>query len=632
MLGVVDVPALAEIATEERLHEAWSHVLANDGADGRIAASIRKLERNLEPTLEQIRADLLAGAYRPAPLSQVWIDKSGGGTRELQIPGARDRVVERALTDVLAPILDRVFSPASFGYRAGMSVSDAVNRTTTIRDEGFAVVVRADVDDCFPTINRERLLSMLGALVSEPSVFALLQRLLERPVREGRRIVRRRLGIPQGSSLSPVLCNLYLTDTDLGLTEQGIPHVRFADDIVLFAPTRDEAQRALAVLERHLAKGGQRVGSDKLEIVDFDTGFMFLGEEFNARYPPTARHHRRDAPRNRSLFVGQQGASVRLSQGRLIVEHQQQEVLSVPTGHVARLVLSGSVGLSAGARSWALGTGVPVVLLSRRGNYLGALTSGQTPEAGLRRAQYALSGCDGFKLELARRFVYGKLSNLRTLLLRQNRKRSCEEVAEAARAIDFYRSQVANGETISEVLGIEGIASRAYWGGFGQLLPEEFGWDGRRRRPAPDVINAALGYGYAILAGEATAAAATAGLDPAAGFLHTDHERRPSLALDLMEELRPVIVDAAILKLIGRCELASDMHRPDDRRAGAVVLTEKARRRVVAAVEDRFLTLFKYIPADMRISYRRALLLQARAVVRSIRCEDPACYQPVLWR
>lgn len=132
--------------------------------------------------------------------------------------------------------------------------------------------------------------------------------------------------------------------------------------------------------------------------------------------------------------------------------------------------------------------------------------------------------------------MFGKLSNQRTLLLRHNRTRSATEIADAAAEIDFYRHQSIEAEHLSQLLGIEGIASRSYWNAFGKLLPETFAWKGRQRRPPPNLANAALGYGYAILTGETATALAIAGLDAAAGFLHTDHERRPSLALDLMEE------------------------------------------------------------------------------------------------
>ena len=374
------------------------------------------------------------------------------------------------------------------------------------------------------------------------------------------------------------------------------------------------------------------MGSDKLEVVNFRKGFVFLGEEFNHRYPPTDTHHRRGAPEHRTLYVGEQGARVRISKGRIIVEKGDTELLSVPARHVARIVLAGSVGLSAGARSWSLSQDVSVVFLSARGNLLGSLNSGTPVEASLRRAQYRCTESDKIKLAMARQFVFGKLSNLRTLLLRRNRTINADQIGDIASEIDFYRHQVGSTDDLQQLMGVEGMASRRYWDAFGMLLPDTMPWKGRGRRPPPDLANSALGYGYAILGSEASSALASAGLDISAGFLHADHDRRPSLSLDLMEEYRPVIVDSAILRLIAREELTAAMTRDDPRRTGGVLLTEKGRKRVTSAIEDRMLTVFKYERTGSRVSYRRSMTLQAKSITRSIRNNNSSEYSPVLWR
>jgi CRISPR-associated protein Cas1 len=144
------------------------------------------------------------------------------------------------------------------------------------------------------------------------------------------------------------------------------------------------------------------------------------------------------------------------------------------------------------------------------------------------------------------------------------------------------------------------------------------------------VVNAALSYGYAVLLGEAISALAAAGLDPAAGFLHADDGNRPSLALDLMEEFRPLIVDATVCELFRRGSLARRHGRVEADRGG-VWLTEKGRRALVSGLEDRLLTIAYHVPSGTKTSYRRAIHLQAAQIASDIEAGDVR-YRPVTWR
>ena len=305
-------------------------------------------------------------------------------------------------------------------------------------------------------------------------------------------------------------------------------------------------------------------------------------------------------------------------------------LLSVPSGHVERIVLSGSVGLSAGARSWALATGVDVVLLSRRGSYLGALEGPNLPNVALRRQQYRLSEDSDARLLLGRRLVFGKLTNQRALLMRFGRREHRDVVPEIADELDLLRRRLDEATSVDELMGLEGFGARRYYDALTVLLPAPLAFSGRSRHPPGDVVNAALSYGYAILAGEAAASCAGAGLDAAAGFLHADQPGRPSLALDLMEEFRPLIVDAVVVEKFRRAQLAGKHARIPADRAG-VLLTEEGRKRLIVAIEDRLLTMMTHPVTDLRITYRRAIQVQAQFITRWVRTGDLE-YLPITWR
>ncbi len=619
--------SLSQLVEPERLRLAWDHVNASDLADGVQAPSMARFGDRLDASLAELREQVLARSYHPSPLTPVQIAKRDGGRRELQIPSARDRVLERAILDGVRLDIDRALSPSSFGYRPGLSVLDAVRRVVELREDGWCWVVRTDVDDCFPTVDRNRLMLRLEQLLADIALLDLIGQLVRRPVGHGRLQRTGDRGIPQGGSLSPLLANLLLDSVDRLLMRNGHQVVRYADDLVVLARSQAQATDAIEDARRAAERNGFELSEDKTMVTSFEEGFYFLGEEFNQKYQPYQPTATRSEPTQRTLYVGVQGAGVRISRGRLIVDKQDHELLSVPTGHVERLVLSGAVGLSAGARSWALANDVDVVLMSRRGSFLGTVSGGHS-DADLLRSQLRIVDSPDARIGAAKAMVLGKLRNQRVLLIRFTDAAAADVVNKSIDGIESCEAQIPDVSNLDVLRGVEGMAAKFYWSGFAGVLPE-VDFEGRERRPPPDLVNAALGYGYAILLGECVAACQATGLHPSFGLLHSEEGRRPSLALDLMEEFRPLVIDQVVAELVRRQSLTTDHTRLDSRRGG-VLLTEKGRQRLTAGIEDRLLTMAYHVGSGHRTSYRRSIQLQAAALARLFRHGEP--YEAVRWR
>lgn len=363
----------------DALRRAWLEVLANDRADGELGHGVARFEERADEELGLLTAELGWGAYEPGDLAEVVLQES---RRVLHIPRVRDRVVERAVLEVVTPLVDPLLGPASFAYRPGLGVADAVQAVVQLRAEGLSWVLRTDIDDCFPSTPVALARRRLGALVCDAELLRVVDLLLARlavvPGR-GRRVVR---GLAQGCALSPLLSNLVLVDLDEALLRGGFSVVRYADDILVAAETEAGAWEAARCATRASEELGMELGSDKTSVLSFDDGFAFLGEEFGPRYPPLLPDFRVAEPERRTLYAASQGGRVRIQSGRLLVEDAQDtELLDVPSGLVGRIVCFGSVGLSAGARSWALSNDVDIVFASRRGTYLGSFVG-----AGVSRA------------------------------------------------------------------------------------------------------------------------------------------------------------------------------------------------------------------------------------------------------
>jgi CRISP-associated protein Cas1 len=177
-------------------------------------------------------------------------------------------------------------------------------------------------------------------------------------------------------------------------------------------------------------------------------------------------------------------------------------------------------------------------------------------------------------------------------------------------------------------MGYEGAAARDYFQGLGRILGPDWAFTHRQRRPPPDPVNAMLSFGYTLLANEAVAACQIAGLDPYLGFLHASRRGRPSLALDLMEEFRPVLIDSTVVRLTRTGQVTPADFTTTD---GACRMIDTARRAFLTAFETRMLTLAHHLAEQRRIPWRHALAAQARQIAGVITGRLPD-YRPVIWR
>jgi CRISPR-associated protein Cas1 len=610
----------------DNLLRAWETVRANDAASGLPSPGVAAFGRGVVERLTKLRAELLDGTYRPADLTRVDIPKANGDVRVLAVPAVADRVVERAILQELAPVIDPYLSPLSLAYRPGLGVSDAVQLVVEARAEGASWVLHADFFDCFDSLDHEFLLAELRAHVDDPWLNAILGMLLGRPLRRTGHIQERRRGAPQGAPLSPLLANLALHRFDMGMLRRELRVIRYADDFVVPAPTARAALDAAEVAGEVASSIKLRLNSDKTKITSYKEGFSFVGVEIDDRFPRLMPKDL-ERPLKKTLYVHRPDVALGSRRGQLRARRCGKDVLTLPLTQVAQIVTFGPVSISPWLRSEALYRGIDIVHLSGRGRYLGRLEAPLSVDTDLQRRHYLASEESAMRLRVARRFVEAKIANQRALLLRRAR-RALPELASIADSLEALRRRTASAGSLNALFGMEGSASHAYFIALRHLLPEDLGFERRIKRSPQDPVNAALSFGYSILTAAAAGACRVAGLDPYVGFLHSRRQGKPSLALDLMEEFRPLIVDTVVVECFRRGTLERAGFR---REQGRLLLNDRAREAFLACLEERFLTRFAHTPSRSRTSYRRALILQARQIaqlVAGVR-ED---YEPVRWR
>lgn len=338
-----------------------------------------------------------------------------------------------------------------------------------------------------------------------------------------------------------------------------------------------------------------------------------------------------------TLYVTTVGAALRKEGENLVAEVEGVERARVPLHMLGSVVVFGGILLSPALIQACAAGGITLVLLDRTGRFQARIEGPVTGNVLLRRAQY----CAGkTPQEIVRGFVLGKIANQRAVLMRALRDHGTELVPErqAALAAGIERlARILRRTTLATVgvdalRGDEGEAANIYFALFDDMIrvPEpSLRFSGRSRRPPRDAVNALLSFLYTLLVHDCRSAAESVGLDPAVGFLHRDRPGRPSLALDLMEELRPVMCDRLALSLLNRRQIG--LRDVDARDGGAVFLTEDGRRTVLTAWQERKQEERRHPFLDEVTPLGLVPYLQAQLLARHLR-GDLDAYPSWLWK
>ncbi|HBY96648.1 MAG TPA: CRISPR-associated endonuclease Cas1 [Chloroflexi bacterium] len=329
-----------------------------------------------------------------------------------------------------------------------------------------------------------------------------------------------------------------------------------------------------------------------------------------------------------TVYLTEQGTVLSKQGERLIISKDGRIVSEIPLLKVEQVQIRGrGITVTTPALVALAARRIDVVYLTQRGRFLARVNGGGTKHGELRLKQARLIDDPARTLVLARQIVAGKLANQRALLDRV-RRAAPAQVTQALAGIHAMAARVGTARDLDTLRGFEGQAAVAYWSGFRALLRGTWGFEKRAYHPPPDPINALLSFGYTLLLIEIHGAVQTIGLEPHLGVLHALDYGRPSLALDLEEEWRPIIVDAMVLGLINRGEIAAEEFERTDEEGPDVFLRDEGRKTFLRAYESRVNERAPYSQTGNAETFRRMFLLQAQAFARAVLEPGVPVYQP----
>ncbi|MDN5272762.1 CRISPR-associated endonuclease Cas1 [Chloroflexus sp. MS-CIW-1] len=328
-----------------------------------------------------------------------------------------------------------------------------------------------------------------------------------------------------------------------------------------------------------------------------------------------------------TLYIQEQGTIVRKRDNQIIITRNNDILQAIPLNKVDRIVLMGrGVQISTALLVELLQRGIPVMLTNQHGSrHYATLSAGPSRFGALRLRQSQLVVDPAWSLALAKGIITAKLTAQRMVLASTGWASAVGVITQ----IDHAIRGLAGSTTLDMARGFEGAAAAAYFGAWRSAFQQGWGFQGRAFYPPPDPINALLSFGYILLLHDVLAAVQFTGLDPYLGVFHAIEAGRPSLALDVMEEFRPLVVDRMVLDVITTGAITrSQFERANTKQPNAMYLTPDARKLVVSRYEALMKAPVR-LADGTQTAMRRVVLLQTQMVARIVRGEQ-ASYEGVV--
>ncbi|NCJ08075.1 CRISPR-associated endonuclease Cas1 [Synechococcales cyanobacterium C] len=654
------------MVTAQALWSSWQRVKSGTpiaGVDGITPSLYAPVVEESVVRLEKL---LLSRRYTPAPMRGLLLKKQGGTRRLVGIATVCDRIVQRYLLSILAPILDEVLSTRCYAYRTGYSVHHAVAHFALLQQELGFWVVQADIRSFFDRICWAILYHCIEQLpLSELERYWLLQQVSTSVWLQGRLQVRHQ-GVVQGSVLSGALANLYLAEFDHWAIAAGLSMIRYGDDLAVACGSEAEATEALEVIERQLKRLYLALQPTKTKITPPGQELVLLGHRMREGevlgtlkdwhpYRPKAKknkHSERNRalrcaikqpaqagaknrladywrPQMTTLYITDQGALLRAQHQQFVVNLAKQELCKVPSHQVSHILLFGCCNVSQGAARLAFKRRIPIIFLSQKGRYFGRMEVMGQAEVEYLMLQAQLSLNTDLNLRIAKAIVLGKVHNSRILLQRLNRRHEATATTEAIRGLEALTEKVCQSQSVEVLWGYEGQAAKVYFQGLASRFMEPFEFGQRSIRPPKNPVNSLLSLGYTLLHESIFSFVLALGLHTHFGHLHKRRKNHPALPMDLTEEFRAPVVDSFVLNLVNSKIIKFDDFLPPDERGG-VFLYADALKVFLKHWEDRMNSEVTHPNTGLRVSIRRCMELQVREYLACLTGEQPI-YRPMLW-
>ncbi len=564
--------SIEEVLSEENIAEAMSFLMEKRDSCGIDGVMLSDLPDYLEVNKERIYDSILTCKYEPGIVKLSEIVNSKKKHRTISLMNSIDRLIYRALLQVMAPLWEPLFSAHSYAYQENKGVKQALDAAAEYIKAGNEWIAEIDIHSYFDNINHGLMLEKLKEKIDDEAIMSLLVGYIKCTVAEEYDYHQKDKGLLQGGPLSPLLSNIYLNDLDQLLDKKGIFFCRFGDDINIYCPTSQDAFAMYESVAHHLKEVELLQLSTSKSGVFKALNRKYLGYTFEEKSGQIVARREKKAERtvyrdwyttgitrvDRNYHLINNGVLTKKDYTLLFESEDGKKYIPVET--TDSLYVYSNTIFSTNFFEFVNKRGIGVSIIDKHGEKVGAFI----PQNNRRNIKTELSQLKVYddeqaRLELARRLEIASVSNLRANLKYYERRKNSVELAEVIANISRFIQRLNEAPSINALMTIEAQARQQYYQAFNYILEDpDFIFRKRTRRPPEDPLNAMISFGNTLLYQRIANDINRTSLDIRIGIIHAAGSRPESLNLDLADLFKPIIVDRAIFTLINRKMLKRD--------------------------------------------------------------------------
>lgn len=588
------------IFDEENLNLAMNSLLSKRNSCGADGICVKEFSEHWRLNGKNILESVRKGTYRPAVVQEREIIMRNGKHRRISIYTCTDRLILRAISQVLQEALNDSFSRSSYGYRKDIGAIEAVEQAAKYIQDGKVWVAEIDLSDFFDHINLQRMNNLVKRVVEDEKMIRLIEQYLYCYIERDGEFISKETGLVQGSSLSPILSNLYMDAFDKKLEELRIEFCRFADNINLYAEEPDEARKYYQDVKA-LLEGAFQLQINERKSGVFPAmnrsylGYLFSKEKKNKEIFVKKKSRKKTIYYNpwhpsaiqqmgREYHIINNGVLTRKDYTLLFENEEGKRYLPVET--MGTLNIYSDVIFSSDFFEFANRHDLRITLYNKYGKLIGTfLPEKHSLTANLILKQVSIYNDYSQRVDLAKKIIMAAAHNMRANLRYYEKKgKLCKsDIA----CMPKFLQEMDSADKIETLMLIEARCRQMYYYCMGKILEGSgFEFPKRTKRPPQDEVNAMISFGNVFLYERIATEITKASLDVRIGYLHATNKRSASLNLDLAEIFKPIIVDRVIFTLVHKKIINRQEHFQSFQEKG-VYLNEKGKRLFINALQKK---------------------------------------------
>ncbi len=566
--------SLQDVLEKQNIKTSLEHLLTKNvrgqGSDGiRVSQFQEYWQINGQTILRQ----LLDGEYEPDIVLEQERVNAKGKIRGVSMFTCKDRLILRAISQLMMPACEKIFSEHCHAYRIEHGTGTAINMATTYLNEGYSWVAEIDIEkffDVVPIVGVEE--RMAEYFEMDDKLLQLINRYLRCRLENDGKVTVKQMGLVQGSPLSPMLSNLYLTLLDYYMEKKGYAFVRFADDINIYAKNDREASDALQDVTEQIHTLSLHINKDKSGVFETKNRY-YLGYHFEKKDNKYLASNKKI---NQSYYQNWHSTAVQkieknyhiinngvlTKQDYTLLFENESGKRYLPIEVMDSLNIYSDIIFTSNFFSFVSRRKLRVTIFDKYANGVGTFTgknNGSLAKTMLKQSAIYLD--EKRRLEIAKKIMIAAMHNIRSNLKYYYKQKRTDEINEIILFLSEIISSINEAVSIDALMIAEARGRQKYYRAFNYIISnEDFKFVQRTRRPPKDAINALVSFGNTYLYNRIATEIMKTSLDIRIGFVHATNNRDESLNLDIAELFKPIIVDRVIFTMINRRMIDATIH------------------------------------------------------------------------